>query len=74
MNIIFQISGGIGKSIAATAVCKAVKSEYPKAKLIVITGYPDVFLNNPHVDRVFAFGQAAYFYTDFIQDLSLIHI
>ncbi len=28
MNIIFQIDGGIGKSIAATAVCKAIKAQY----------------------------------------------
>ena len=42
MNIIFQIDGGIGKSIAATAVCKAIKAQYPNDKLIVISGckYP----------------------------------
>ncbi len=27
MKIIFQIDGGIGKSIAATAVCKAIKAQ-----------------------------------------------
>jgi hypothetical protein len=26
---IFQIDGGIGKSVAATAVCKAIKKQYP---------------------------------------------
>jgi hypothetical protein len=40
-----QIDGGIGKSvIAATAVCKAIKAQHPKDQLIVITGYPEVFL------------------------------
>ena len=29
MKIVFQISGGIGKSVAATAVCKAIKTRYP---------------------------------------------
>ena len=29
MNIIFQVDGGIGKSILATAVCKAIKTQYP---------------------------------------------
>jgi hypothetical protein len=47
MKIIFQIDGGIGKSIAGTAVCKAIKAQYPKDKLYVITGYPEVFLCNP---------------------------
>ena len=46
MNIIFQIDGGIGKNIAATAVCKAIKAQYPKDKLIVITGYPQTHQND----------------------------
>lgn len=66
MNVIFQISGGIGKTIAATAVCKAIKRKYPDCKLLVISGYPDVFLNNPNVYRAFSFGQMNYFYSDYV--------
>jgi hypothetical protein len=67
MKIIFQVSGGIGKSVAATAVCSAIKKQYPKDELIVITGYPDVFLQNPNVSRVLAFGNLNYFYPDHIE-------
>jgi hypothetical protein len=67
MKIIFQIDGGIGKSIAATAVCKAIKAQYPKDQLIVITGYPEVFLCNNHVDKVLNFNNLNYFYQDNIQ-------
>lgn len=67
MNIIFQIDGGIGKSIAGTAVCRAIKKQYPNDQLIVITGYPDVFLCNPNVDKVFNFNNLNYFYTDYIE-------
>lgn len=67
MNIIFQIDGGIGKSIAATAVCKAIKRQYPNDRLIVITGYPDVFLCNPHVYKVFSHNDMRYFYKDYIE-------
>jgi len=67
MKIIFQIDGGIGKSIAATAVCKAIKAQYPKYQLLVITGYPEVFLCNPHVDKVFNFNNLNYFYQDYIE-------
>ena len=67
MNIIFQIDGGIGKSVAATAVCKAIKKQYPKDKLIVITGYHEVFLCNPHVDKVFNFNDMRYFYEQYIE-------
>lgn len=66
MNIIFQVDGGIGKSIMATAVCKAIKTQYPESKLIVISGYPDVFLWNPYVDRALGFPYPAYFYQDYI--------
>lgn len=66
MNIIFQIDGGIGKNIAATAVCRAIKNQYPDGKLIVITAYPDVFLCNPHVYRAFTHTDLSYFYSDYI--------
>jgi hypothetical protein len=68
MNIILQINGGIGKVIAATAVCNAIKAKYPDSTLIVVSGYPDVFLGNKNVDRAFAFGQQAYFYMEYIED------
>jgi uncharacterized phage-like protein YoqJ len=45
MNIIFTIQGGLGKSVVGTAVCKAIKKKYPSCKLIVLTGYPEVFTN-----------------------------
>jgi hypothetical protein len=66
MNIIFQIDGGLGKCIMATALCEVFHKNNPDAKIIIVSGYPDVFLNNPHVHRSFAFGQQAYFYEEFI--------
>jgi len=67
MNIIFEINGGIGKNIMATAVCKAIKTQYPDSKLIVVCGYPDVFINNPNVDRCFAMQNLSYFYEEHIE-------
>jgi ADP-heptose:LPS heptosyltransferase len=52
MNVIFQIDGGLGKSILGTAVLKAIKKQYSKANIIVVTSYPDVFVNNPNVNKV----------------------
>jgi hypothetical protein len=73
MNIIFSIQGGLGKSIMGTAVCKAIRKKYPTDKLIVLTGYPEVFTNNKEVDMSFGLGQEAYFYTKYIdgQDVKL---
>ncbi|MCW3122633.1 MAG: hypothetical protein JWQ38_2125 [Flavipsychrobacter sp.] len=67
MKIIFQVNGGIGKSVAATAVCKAIKTQHPAAELVVITGYPEVFMQNPHVGRVLTFNNLNYFYQDHIE-------
>lgn len=66
-NIIFQIEGGLGKSIMATAVCEAIKKQFPKDQLIVITAYPEVFLCNPHVDKCLAHNNLNYFYQDYIE-------
>ena len=73
MNIIFSIQGGLGKSVMGTAVCKAIRKKYPTDKLIVLTGYPEVFTNNREVDMAFALGQEAYFYTKYIdgQDVKI---
>ncbi len=65
-KIIFSVNGGIGKSIAATAVCKAIKRQYPNDELIVLTGYPEVFVNNPNTDRYYNSADTQYFYTDHV--------
>jgi ADP-heptose:LPS heptosyltransferase len=52
MNVIFQVDGGLGKSIMATAVLKAIKKQYSKANIIVVSSYPDVFIGNPNVNKV----------------------
>ena len=46
MNIIVQIVGGIGKTIAFTAVAKALKKQHPDSKIIVFTEAPSIFKNN----------------------------
>jgi len=66
-SIILQINGGIGKCILATSVCQAIKTQYSDRELIVISGYPEVFLNNPNVKKSFSFGNVAYFYQDYIE-------
>ena len=38
MNIIFQIDGGLGKSILATAMTKVIRKRYKNANIIVVTG------------------------------------
>ena len=65
---IFVTQGGLGKQIASTSVAQCIKNNYPDRKLIVVTSYPEVYRNNPYVDRVYRLGSAPYFYKDYIKD------
>jgi len=67
-TVIFSIDGGLGKSIMATAVLKVIKKEYKKANIIVITGYPDVFIGNPNVNKVLHQQQAVGLYKNYIHN------
>jgi len=67
-NVIFLIDGGLGKSIMATAILKVIKKEYNKANIIVITGYPDVFIGNPNVNKVLHQQQAVGLYKSYIEN------
>jgi ADP-heptose:LPS heptosyltransferase len=67
-NVIFSVEGGLGKSIMATAVLKAIKKEYKKANIIVVTGYPDVFIGNPNVNKVLHQQQAVGLYKSYIEN------
>lgn len=66
--IIFHIDGGAGKNVIATAVCRSLKAAYPEHKLVVVTAWPEVFLHNPNVYRVYKFGNIPYFYDDYVKD------
>lgn len=64
---IFHVQGGIGKHVAATAVARCIKNNYPDRKLIVVCVYTEIFLNIPFVDRVYQLGNTNYFYQNYIQ-------
>lgn len=65
---VFHVQGGIGKHVAATAVARTIKANYPGRKLIVACVYTDIFINLPYVDRVYQLGNTNYFYQNYIQD------
>jgi hypothetical protein len=73
-KIIFQISGGLGKHVAATGVIKAIKRQYPDSHLIVVSGFPIVFRHNPHVDVNMNYSEQSYFYERFIDKASPLPI
>jgi hypothetical protein len=55
VNLLLHINGGLGKVIMATAVIASYKRTFPNSKVIVVSGYPEVFVNNPYVYKNFPF-------------------
>jgi hypothetical protein len=66
--LIWHIEGGLGKNIAATSLIQDLSQKYADRKLILVVSYPEIFLNNPFVHRVYRVGSTQYFYDDFIRD------
>ena len=64
---IFQINGGLGKHIAATAVAQAIKNNHPDRELIVVCAWPELWSSLPFVHRVFPLGNTSYFFNEYIE-------
>ncbi len=71
-NIVFVSEGGLGKVIASTAIVKRLKETYPDKRIIVVSGYPEIFQYNPNVYKTFRFDNPLYFYDDYINEESFI--
>ena len=66
--LVWHIEGGLGKNIAATALLKSINETYPDRKIVIVASYPEVFINNPSVYRIYRVGMVQYFYDDYIKD------
>ena len=69
---VWFIHGGLGKNVAATALVKSIKKTHPNRKLIIVCSWPQVFLNNPNIDRVYSAGNIPHFYEDYIEGKDII--
>ena len=63
---VWHVQGGLDKNVAATSLCQDIKTTYPDRKLIMVVSWPEVFLNHPNIDRVYALGQCPHFYDDYV--------
>jgi len=63
---IFQIQGGLGKHVAATAVARAIKAAHPDRELITVCAWPELWASLPFIYRVFPLGNTQYFYEEYI--------
>ena len=60
------LTGGLGKHIIATTLLRYIQEQEPGAKITVISGYPEVFLNNPRVYKNLHH-MTSYVYDDYIK-------
>jgi hypothetical protein len=70
--LVWHIEGGLGKNIAATSLLSSIKEKYPDRKIILTVSYPEVFINNPEIYRVYSLGNIPYFYQDYIEDKDVL--
>jgi len=63
---IFQVAGGLGKNIAATAVAQAIKKNHPGRELVCLVSWPELWANLPFVYRAFPLGNVQYFYDEYV--------
>lgn len=69
---IFHVEGGIGKNIVATNIVRNIKKTHPDRQLIVVAPYPEVFVHNPHIYRLYKMGNCPYFYENYIKDQDVL--
>lgn len=48
-SIYLRVPAGFGDSLMATAVIAAIKREYPRLRIFVVTRKTDIFINNPKI-------------------------
>lgn len=68
MYSIFHIDGGIGKNILATSVISSLKKSDPDRNIIIVSGWPQVWFNNPNVYQIYSFTTIANFYKNYIKE------
>lgn len=66
-QIIFNIAGGTGKNIMATAVVHLLKKQYPDRDIIVTTPWKLVWEHNPDVAKVIDLEMTPFFHRDHVE-------
>jgi len=70
--VIWHVQGGLGKNIAASSLTKDIKEKYKDRELILVCSFPEVFLNDPNIDKVYQLGNHPYFYETYIENKDVI--
>lgn len=64
-NIVFIVEGGMGKVIASTAIARMLRRRFSDKKIVVVSGYEDIYMHNLNVNRIYNFNNPLYLYEDY---------
>lgn len=62
----WNINGGYGRCLAATGIIGEYKLTHPDVEINIVTGYPEIFINNPNINKVYSLNHE-YLFEDHIQ-------
>ena len=66
-SITFVASGGAGKNVAATAVVRCLAEAHPGLPIFVVASHPEVWVSNPRLAGLFAFGRTEQYHAMVVQ-------
>ena len=69
--VLFNINGGVGRCITFNGVIEEYKKLNPDTEINILTSYPDVFIGNPAIHRVYPFN-TPYLFEDVISKMRYI--
>lgn len=72
-KVVIMVSGGIGREIALTGVVTEYAKRNPDKEVNVIAGFPDLYLNNPYINRVYPISHQ-YVFDDVIKNSTYIDL
>lgn len=66
--LLFECLFDLPTNLVATKVIHSLKKAHPERSIVIVTFFPEVWLHNPDVYRVYKAGTVSYFFEDYIKD------
>ncbi len=67
-KLIFNIAGGVGKNITASAVVRLLAAKYPDHEILISSPHKEAWSNNPHVTKVIDLEKTPDFRETYLKD------
>lgn len=65
--LVFEVLGGAGKNVMATALLQPLKNKYPDRDIIIVASWPEIFLYHSVPESIYRYGLTPNFYHNYIE-------